>query len=533
VNEPDQTATWAPMLASELRERLSYAGSLNPDEQASAQPSGPGLVSLSHIWASLRRSGRLLGVLALAGLVLGGGYYAATPPTYKATTSVLVVSNPMANPNSESATDTALANSLPVASAAVSQLGLQQSAGSFQGSYSAAAQTPQVLTISATGPSQAAATARASAVASQFLKFRARYQQAQQQQTDAVLAGQVSQAQQAVNAINARVSAASGGQLAALKQQQAQAVSNLNSVEQYAASTKASTGTLTGQMVRGSQVLNAAQPVKSSRVKGAALYAGGGLLSGLALGVAIVVIGAVTSDRLRRRDDIAYAIGAPVGVSVGRLSQRSGPALRTGAARRRRDMERVVEHLRKSVPPAAGKPAAMALIAVDDAPTAARAVVSLAGSAATSRRVVVADLSAGAHAARLLGVKGHGAAAVAHADGQVVVVVPAVGDTAPVGPFPPPGGMNGHARPDDAVTSACADADLVLSLVTLDPAFGADHVGTWATDAVALVTSGRSTATRIHAVGEMMKLAGTKVDSVVVIDADPGDESLGASAAAG
>ena len=69
----------------------------------------------------------------------------------------------------------------------------------------------------------------------------------------------------------------------------------------------------------------------------------------------------------------------------------------------------------------------------------------------------------------------------------------------------------------------------MLSLVTLDPAFGAEHLATWATDAVAVITAGLSTAVRIHALGEMVRLAGTRLSSVVVIDADKRDESLGAT----
>jgi hypothetical protein len=73
----------------------------------------------------------------------------------------------------------------------------------------------------------------------------------------------------------------------------------------------------------------------------------------------------------------------------------------------------------------------------------------------------------------------------------------------------------------------CATADLVLSAVTLNPAFGGDYLATWASDAVAMVTAGRSTATRIRAVGDMVRLAGVRLDSVVVVDADRSDESLG------
>jgi len=46
-----------------------------------------------------------------------------------------------------------------------------------------------------------------------------------------------------------------------------------------------------------------------------------------------------------------------------------------------------------------------------------------------------------------------------------------------------------------------------------------------------MVTAGRSTATRIHTVGQMIQLSGARLASVVVMDFDKTDESLGVSAA--
>ena len=71
----------------------------------------------------------------------------------------------------------------------------------------------------------------------------------------------------------------------------------------------------------------------------------------------------------------------------------------------------------------------------------------------------------------------------------------------------------------EALIEACASADLLLTLATLDPAFGGDHLATWATDVVAAVTAGQSSAVRVHAVGEMIRLAGIRLDSVIVVDA--------------
>ncbi len=479
---------------------------------------GTGLVSLGYLTAALRRTWRRWVALGVLGLILGAGYALAAPPAPKATVSVLVVDDPSQNPADEAATDVALAESLPVAAAVVHQLGLAQTPASFAGSYTAVATTNQVLTITAKGTSSATATQTASAVASQFLKFRAQYAQTQLQQTENQLNQQVGEAQQ-------KVSAASGAA------QKAAAASALTTVQQYAAQTRASAQTLTQSMVNGSRVLNAATPGKNSAVKNAALYGIGGLFGGLVLGMAITVIGAVTSDRLRRRDDIAAAFGAPVRLSVGPLGRRRlRPSLPGQAAARRRAAGRVVDHLRTAVPGSSKGPAGLAVVAVDDPPGVARLVTELAvAKAGAGARVVLADLSGGAQAARLLGFAGPGIGQAGSEDARVTVIVPGPDEVAPIGPLPSHASPDGYAKPDEALVKACDDVDLVLSLVTLDPAFGAEHLATWATDAVAVVTAGRSTSVRIGAAGEMIRTAGTRLGSVVVTGADAGDESLGSA----
>jgi hypothetical protein len=536
VNDPQRST-----IGMRLRERLAaYEEATDFNDRPAAADPAVGLVSLGFIWGALRRGARVWVTLALIGLVIGGGYYVGSPPPPKATTSVLLVNDPAQDPVGASQTDIALAQSIPVAAAVIQQLGLQQTPSSFIGTYTLTALTNQVLLIIATGTSSNDAVQRVSAIAAQFLKFRAQYVQSQQQQTDAQLGQQVNQAQANLDSITGQISQLSSqptfaGQQAKLSKLQAQrtaATNALAQVQQYATGTRATTRTVAQSMIRGSEVLNAAAPAKkSSLAKGAATYAIGGLIAGLALGIAIIIIGAIASDRLRRRDDIAYAFGAPVRLSVGPLRKSRLPDLGRQAERRRRDMDRLVEHLRHAVPGSSNGPAGLAVIAVDDTPTVAQAVIGLADSIAKRGRVVLADLSAGTHSARILGVEKPGVTMVDRPDNvRIAVVVPAAGDIAPVG------SLRGHvsptyvyAQPDEAIASTSAHADLVLSLVTLDPAIGGEHIATWATDVVAVVTAGRATATRIHATGEMVRLAGARLSSVVVVGVDKTDESLGIS----
>ena len=143
---------------------------------------------------------------------------------------------------------------------------------------------------------------------------------------------------------------------------------------------------------------------------------------------------------------------------------------------------------------------------------------------------LVADLSAGAPAAALLGAKGPGVHAVSVDGAQLAAAVPDPAEFAPVGPLRP---MSPGVQPAAAgeLAAACASADLLLTLIILDPSVGGEHLATWAADAVVIVTAGRSSWTKIHAVGEMIRLAGTRLVGAVLVGADRTDESLGVTPA--
>jgi hypothetical protein len=181
----------------------------------------------------------------------------------------------------------------------------------------------------------------------------------------------------------------------------------------------------------------------------------------LALGVGFVVIRALVSDRLRRRDDVAHALGAPVRLSVGAV--RVGGLLgRRGLAAAESDgIRRIVAHLRGAVRRSSKRPAALAVVAVDWADVAALSLVSLAVSvAAEGKRVVLADLCGSAPAAALVGVKERGVVRGVTVKGaQLVVAVPGRDSVAPVGPFRGSSAVGGQ-RPSRELVAACESADL-------------------------------------------------------------------------
>ena len=515
--EPDRLGVFDDFVATENR----------------AVDSAPGLVSLGFINAAVRRSAWFLFVMAVVGLLVGSGVYVKRPHQYQASASVLVTLSPYENPQTVSVDNQALAETRSVAGLAVHELGLQQSASSFLSSYTAAYVTDRLLTVTANAPSSNQAVLRASAVANAFLKFRADDQQAQQHLVLESLDQQVSQAEQLVSSIGAQISQLSSQptsptQISSLRAKQTNATTALTSLQQTVAGNKATTQPALTAALKNSEILSVV-PISHSRLKSLLSDAVIGLIVGLTLGLAIVIVRALVSDRLRRRDDIAYALDAPVKLSVGTLRARRWlPTLPGRAAKRDLDMRRVVAHLQSAVQRSTRGQFGLAIVAVDNAPVVARAVAALATSyASQGNQVVAADLSRGAHMAHLLGVKRLGAHEVSQNGVNFMIAVPERDDAAPVGPLRVVTSPAGSAQAGDALVALYASADLLLTLITLDPARGGDHLATWATNAVVVVSAGQSSAERIHGVGEMIRLAGTRLDSAVLIGADKRDESLG------
>ena len=537
MSDSDQVMTWRRSMDDALLTDLSTHEDSVSVEGSSATDPSTRLVSFEFIFAAIRRGRRLWGILAVIGMLMGCALLVKTTPTYKATVSVLLTEGTDQNPQDEIQTDQALAQSLPVAADVIRQLGLQQTPTHFLATYTVTQVTDRVLMFTVSSTSSAQAVRTASALAMQYLNFRGQYAQAQQTLVESTLSNQINQAREHLDSINNKIkqvnaessSSTTQAELASLNTQSVAARTALTEVQQYVTGTLASTRTATQTMIRGSQVLDNAVAIPSSRKKTAVLYVAGGMFGGLVVGLAIVVIGAITTDRLLRRDDIAYAIGAPVTLSVGRLRGNRWLPSRPGqAVKHRRDVERLAKHLLATVPGSTRGPAYLAVIAVDDAPAVAQAVIALAVSSARRRnRVVLADLSAGACAARSLGLADSGRN-MTDVDGtRIMVLVPTTDDIAPVGPLHHQESPGKMADSGNSLSAACTGADVVLSLVTLDPATDGQHLASWSTDAVAVVTVGKSTAARLRSVGEMVRFAGVRLRSVVVAGSDGSDDSLG------
>src|SRR5258708_22645152 len=118
-------------------------------------------------------------------------------------------------------------------------------------------------------------------------------------------------------------------------------------------------------MIKGLAVVDPAARIAPSRKHIALMTAVGGLIAGLAVGLGVMLIGAAASDRLRRRRDIARALGAPIRLTVGQVRTASWlPGRRGLTGSQAGDMPRLVAHLRSNVRDDAGTVAALAVVPV-------------------------------------------------------------------------------------------------------------------------------------------------------------------------
>lgn len=533
MNEADNNhdyrdqAQLSTLSAANVRERLwAYEDFTTAEEHQPFDVAGS-FVSLGFIAAAIRRTRRFLLAWAVVGIVAGLAIYVKYPVSYSATVTVLIKPNPGEDAVSAMQTEIQLAESQTVAAGAIKALGLNQSVSSFKDAYTVTAVTNEILSITLSAPTGPGALARANEIAAQYLAFRASILRAQQKKDVAAFTAQVPAAQQRIASLQNQISQLrqEGGQsqqLTKLQNQLTTATSALPELEQTVTGLIAQEKSTTSSMIDGSQVLNTATLSHHSKLKDLIEYLLSGLVGGLAIGLGIVIVRELISDRLRRRDDIAAALGAPVQLSVGPVSSGRVPLGGPSAAARARNLGRLTAYLRRAAARPGWSKATLAVVAVDNASEIASAVAAVAERyRQDGRQVLVADLAPGAPVARLLN-------SAKDPRPGLAVVTPAADDLVPTGPLrsaTAPGPL--AAEPSADLVAAAMHTHLLLTFVELDPAIGGEHLDTWADAAVAVFTAGRTHAERAYAVGEMLRVSGIQTISGVVVGADKTDGSLG------
>lgn len=508
---------------SAVAEDIELLGTDRDERPADFPPEG--LVTLRYLWDAVRRHVKLWGTLAIAGIVLGLVVPVVLPSNSEASVKLLLVHEIGEDPLAAMATDTSLATTRSVAQRVVSRLSLSETPDDLLKRYTAASLTDRVLEISVTAPSDAEAKNLASTLARTFLRFRMEQVRAEQEPVRQQLASVRSRIESLVersrHTSDENGSQTDGEDDPVMLRAQAQVAQLEQKLEDQE---------LSASLMSSSRVLDPAAPVETSMVMTLGIDAVTGLVGGLFVGIGFVVVRALVSDRLWRRRQVADALGTAVTLSLGRIGRRAPPwsKRRTDAD----DLDRAVRHLGRQVSSSHAIPATLGIVAADDATACTSVVSALAASfAVDGEHVLVADLTRSGVLAKHFDITAPGTVATETADdtsGTVTVHLPVEGAG------PPMGRLDLTLPSDDAdLEAAWADADVVLVLAELSPALGGDHLASWCTDVVTVVTAGRSTTTKLYAIGEMVRLAGVRLDSAIMLGADATDETIGIPGEAG
>ncbi len=504
------------------------------DERTNAFPPDS-LVTLRFVRDAIRRHLRVWVLLAFIGLIAGLATPTLLPAPSVSAARLLITHREGDDPARAMATDVSLATTRSVAQRVIERLKLPQTPDDLLKEYTAVPLTDRVLEISVSAKTSAEATQLATVLGQTYLAFR----KEQIEQQEVPLRRDLTTAQTALDQAEAAVTAA-GDNPDELRRPNSPVAVKLGVARdrvQYIQQQIIDQDVMASRM-NSSRMLDEAAPVPVSEKRTMAISAGSGLLAGLFIGLGFVVVRALLSDRLWKRQDIAQSLATRIRLSVGRpprMRWLPRPVYLRESQRNNPEIRLLVQHLDQRIYWGEKPIPAFTVVSVDDVKSSALAVAALAVSIAEEgKHVLVADLTETGVLAAVLGVKTAGTheSRFSEPHKRLDVHLPVAGAGPAEGYYLR---LGSNSRPigsgDIALEAAWDVADLVLSLATLTPGLGADHLGTWASRAAVVVSAGASTATKIHATGEMLRLAGLQIDTAVVLDADRTDEGVGVAEA--
>ena len=491
---PDEDA-WASNGSSAASAVPLTAESADADETDEWLGVGAGsrFVNLHFILGAVRRRRRWVIGAAIAGLVVGLLLSVASAPTPQAETKVLLTFPASSDRTLAMATDTQLLETDAVARRVVNALHLHESPAAFAASYKGTGLSDDLLGISVSAPSSAEALRRVrTCSAHEYLAYRA---DVYQHQSNAIVEG-LQKRQEAIQSQIDELTRQLGPQadsltstdpaIATLLAQRNGLSNRFNTLnDSIAAQTNSSTA-----VVDGSFVIDKATPVEASKVKELGRNALSGLAAGLGIGLALVVLLAVTSNRVWRRADVAEAMRHSVNLSTGPIRVRrrmAKVAMRKLIARPTPELAKVVLHLRRQLAASGWRDRSLAVIAVGGLEVAAASVCATATALARDGGdVVVVDTSERSIVSRGRLLRDTESETTG-GDGRGRIRLASLGD----------GREAPSIDPDE----------VVLVLAMLDPAEGAEQIRALVSTAVAIVTAGRSTMTSLGAVSDMLEVA--------------------------
>lgn len=475
------------------------------------------MVDLRRIKDALHRHRAFWVACAVLGLVIGAVFHLAIPAKYTAV-SMLYLTEPTNGATYTLGDDVNLFDTTRVGDRAL-QLLNEGSKAKLPGTYEAVPAGNVLMEVKADASTRAGAVRWERALVSAFFSVRAKALGGQTKLVNASLELQAKELSAAVRRLNGAITVLSGTQARpSTSNQIAQLVSErgTDETELTTLQNEVQQNLIEESVVnKGSYVLD---PPVASVVHTKKVFAEdglSGLVAGLAIGIGALVVGAIISDRPRRRAEVAALLGAPVELSLRgeaeprwlpgsrarRQVKRPGPGLRVAQRRIRERLTKVPGSSLAVVSTGKGSVGTAAVLLAGTA-------LSLAGD---GKVVALVDVAEGRPLARLFRVRPKGGTVQAiTVDGKQLRLAVA---------------------PWDATTWDGAEvgrgADAVLVLANADPSVGAEQLRLWAGSAVVLLRAGKATDMLIEATGEMLRSAGVMPVSAILLGADRADETPG------
>lgn len=499
-----------------------------PEEDSDARQYALTIVTLHYVRGAVRRRWAICAAAAFLGAILGVAFAFLVPAQSQGTVTLLLTHDVGSDPATGMATDISLLRTRAVADATVKHLGIEMTPEAFHRSVQVVPSTSNVLVLTVAGMDDADATNRSRVLAEEYLAFR---REQLMSQAEAMVDGyqsQVDTMQDQVDALTKRyntltatgpvASAEAGAVLTERSQRSSEVVRLQQMIEDTTLKTSA--------VVSASHVLDPASAVPRAGLVRTALAAGSGFVGGGSLALGVVVFLAITSDRLRRREEIGLALGVPVRASVASLAPRRFLRRRTGAPQPP-GLQVLLHVLDGVVVRADGPSRKIGLVATDDGSDAHILTANLAvRMARRGLAVFVADLSAAGSVSALVQAEARDTA------GEDMGTPPYV--FRPEGPpqlalgwLRLPVGTTGDLRAAGAHRQAFDAADVVVALAEVEPELEADFMATWVDSVVYVVRAGRSSAERLRTVAQLVGSAGLRAECALLVGSDGSDESLG------
>jgi capsular polysaccharide biosynthesis protein len=493
------------------------------DDQPSSDRAAPTLVSLHFVRSALRRRWLVCVLSAVIGLLIAAGLLVAFPAVHDAKAALILAHQPEDEPSQAMATDVSLLETRTLAEKAVTSLGLTMTPDDFLKTVIADPVSSELLSITLTAPNDIEAVRRLGVLTSLYLDFRGEqlslqsnvYIQGVQQRT-AKLQSEVGTLSQKIEQLSAAGSG-SASKLSDAIAQRAFIQGRIDTLQQEIEDVTLQTTSV----VSSSRVIDPAAVEPHAAKRRIALALASGFIGGAALGCGMVLFFAITSDRLRRRSDVADALEVPVPVSVRRIAplpkrlQRL-PFIRTLDGHRTAERLRLAHAIVMELPEP-GRSGRLAVLCMDNAAEVRFAVATAA-----------ADLVADGRSAVLMDLTSKG-----HLDGEVVrsMIDSAHRPTVlrPRG-LPTLAGDMSDLRvlgAKDATAPSGDGAAITLVLADFDPSVGADYLFRWTDRVIIAVTAGRSSAEMVRTAGDLVRSTGLELRVAALLHSERADNSSG------